>query len=287
MAALSTLVDDFSGTTLDLSKWRDDSGANGTQVVSGGKLRLQPSPAAGTPQAVITTATTYTWSGSFLYARLVPSAQTGFRTSLLVGDNASAAMIEVAIQDGTVSLSVTGTTGTVAPNNGSVGTFDPVAFNYLRIDFQTASTLIQRSPDATNWTTVASGTYTSGWSVNAYAKLRATAVPGQTQSEGQVDSFNVRSTAETGTSGAGPRMSIPRPAGTAQRSTPRAGTAPRAYAARASAGTVASNAGAYAAASGPRVKAVRATATATAVTGTTGTAVKARPTAGLLWPRAR
>lgn len=285
MAALSTLIDDFSGTTLDTTKWTDTSTAPSTTSVSGGKLHLTP---VGTPPSQVTSATTYTWALSGIYTRIVPSTATDVRTSLIVQDATSSGLIEMYYLNGGMFYRILSTTGTVTVADTRIGTWDPIGWNYWLMSYPSGSTTLQRSQDSTTNITVATAAAFSGWGTTAYVRLLTSTTNASATPESLVDSVNVKSVQETTNAYPSPsRLTYIRTARTATIISPRTpGTSNTRTTAQRNGtkGVLATTAmGTSTVVSPARMTFVVQSRKATALTGS-GTAVITRPTTGLLWP---
>lgn len=288
MAAINTLTDDFSGTTLDTTKWTDTSTTGTPVTVSGGKLHLPTNNAAANTFSQITSATTYTFASVSIYARVVPSTTTNVRTSLIVADTGvgSSGNVEMYYLNGLMYARAFNANGTVSQAPVVVGTWDQVTWNYWHLTFGGTTITIGKSSDSTTVGNTATVSGTSTWSANVVATLAVTAAGGQAN-ETLIDSVNVKSPADNITSTLLPRMRWTRTTPTAQRTTSRtAASTPRTVISRSQAGNDGTATRNTLAMSGTRMTYTRAPAISQTISGTGTSTVITRPTTGLLWPPA-
>lgn len=135
MALLATLTDDFSGTTLDTSKWTVlSSGGGSTYSVASSLLTLTTGTASTAAEITIQSAASYDARNSSVVAKVSFPTSTGsshFRRLTLTDSTHVGYFVRIELRSATVYLVYAGSGGTTYTT--SIGTYNASTMAYWRI----------------------------------------------------------------------------------------------------------------------------------------------------------
>lgn len=183
---MSTLVDSFSGTSLNTGLWQD---VNGTLTVANNSLVMPVT----TAYSLLQSDQAYDLTGSYAFCRINPDqGGNGYETSLMVHN--------AAVTYGYAFGYINGNLLAQAYTNGAWGTafnsipYDPAAHAWVRIREAAGTLYYETSPDSQVWTTRATSNESNVGVTSLYARVFAGyASPGATNGTSYVYDFNVTS----------------------------------------------------------------------------------------------
>jgi hypothetical protein len=156
VALIETIVDDFGGSSLDVSKWTPDHVGGGSHSVGGGLLTLTLTTDPATDRAgIVSVANDLQLFGSSVYAKINASLQANVNTEFIVRQTGGNGFVRLRYYLGYfLYYAYAGVDGSVTTSN--IFSYDAPTMKYWRIRGAGTTIYFDTSANGTAWTQQAS-----------------------------------------------------------------------------------------------------------------------------------